>query len=180
MVLLTPVVPRESHSVFNAFRSSKSSLEGVNGLAFNACWTKHIVVVSTGNFRRRYLRIANIAFLQLRTSLSRTSPKCGVPGESNFHMIHPGASRSRGASRCKLLKRFLNSRAGPTKLVPLSLMAVSGLTGLSTNLLIAIKHVSVSSPFTNFRWTVVVTKHINEQHQCFTGLRITWTSNGPE
>ena len=45
-------------------------LTGVKGLAFSVGSTKHIVILNTGNVRRRHPRNANIAFLEIRTSLS--------------------------------------------------------------------------------------------------------------
>ena len=45
---------------------------------------------------------------------------------------------------------------------------------------IAIIQASVFSPFTFSTWTTLVTKLANKQHQCFNGLCITVTSNGPK
>ena len=44
------------------------------------------------------------------------------------------------------------------------------------------KHRAVISyiPFNTSIWTALVTNHANKQHQCFTGLPRTVTSNGPE
>ena len=164
----------------NASRSSRLSLTGVNGLAFNVCSTKHIVVVSSDNVSCRFPRIANIAFLQLRTSLSQIPPKCGAPGGLNFLMSWPPARRSHIASRSHSLKHSLNSRAAPTKFVPLSLMIVCGFPRLAMNLVIAIMHASVSSPFTTSMWTALVTKHVNRQHRYLTGLRRTVIPNEPK
>ena len=67
-----------------ASRSSGSSLTRVKGLPFSFCLTKHIVVASTGNVIHRFPRLANMALLQLRTSLSKIPPNFGAPGGFNF------------------------------------------------------------------------------------------------
>ena len=79
-----------------------------------------------------------------------------------------------------LLMRSFNSRAAPSKFVPLSLMTVCGLPGLCMNRVIAIILSSVSIPFNTSRYAALVTKHMNKQHQYFTGLLITVTSSGPK
>ena len=147
-----------------ASRSSGSSLTRVKGLAFSVCSTKHIVVVNTGNVRRLFPRISNMAFLQLRTSLSQIPRKCRAPAGLNFQMIWSRANRSYIASRSHWLKHSWNSRAAPTKFVTLSLMIVWGLPRLAMILVTAILHESVSRALTTSKWTVPVTKHVNKQH----------------
>ena len=55
-----------------------------------------------------------------------------------------------------------------------------GLPRLAMNLVISIAYAWVSSPFTTSMWTAPVTKDVNKQHQCLTGLRKPATLNGPE
>ena len=160
-------------------RSSRFSVTGINGLAINICLTKSKVIVNTGNVTRLYSRIANIYFLQLRTICSQIPHKCITPGKLKIHMICPRTGCSK-VSWFHSLKHSLNSRAAPTKIVPTSLMISWDFPCVAKHLVIAIMQASMSSPLATSMWTILLTKHVNKQHQCFTELCKIVTSNGPK
>ena len=166
--------PNRNWLSVHASRFSGSTFKSVKGLAFKVCSAKHSVVASTGNVRQLLLRIANIVFLQLCTSLSWNPPKCGAPGGLNFQMDCPRAG-SNIASRSHSLEHSLNFQAAPSKFVPLSLMIVCSLLRLAMNLMIAIMHASASSPINISLWNALVTVFLNKQHQCFTNSIFKWT-----
>ena len=74
-------------------------------------------------------------------------------------------------SQSYYLKVSSNSRAVPRQLVQLSPFTVSLLKRLAVNLVIATKHVSVSSPFTVTLPTALSVNQVEKQRECLTGLR---------
>ena len=68
----------------SAVKSSGRSPTAVRGLALRVCSTRHFVELSTLSVSLRLSKIAIMTFLQLWTSLSQITPKCGAPGGLNF------------------------------------------------------------------------------------------------
>ena len=101
--------------------------------------------------------------------------QCVEPRRIQHKKIRPRANRSHMECQSDLLMRSFKSRAAPLKIVPLSPMTVCGLPGLGMNRVIAIILASVSILFNTSRYAALVTKHMNKQHQYFTGLLITVT-----
>ena len=71
-----------------AFKSLRSSIDGVIRQAFVVCSTKHIVDVNTSSVTDRLPRMASIAFLQLFTNLSQVPPKCGATRRLHFQTMY--------------------------------------------------------------------------------------------
>ena len=161
-----------------ASKSFTSELIGVNGLAFNVCSTRQIVVEITSSVTDQFTNSAYIAFLQLLTSRSRTPPKCGAAGRLNFHLMPRWTKYSSIFSRFDAAIYSLNSRTAPTKIVTFSLIIVIDLPLCAINRITALRQMSVSNFGTTSICTARTVGHVNKQHQRFSVPATNFYSKG--
>ena len=122
-----------------------SSFTTVKGIALSVCKTKHIVVLSTSSIRLRLSKIEIKTLLQVWTSLSQITPKCGAPGWLIFQTIFLWAKSLSNLASSQSFRNVSNSLIAPKKFVLFSLLMVFRDPRLAMNLVTVAIHDSVSN-----------------------------------